>query len=226
MDFYLDSANLQEIRSASWFPIRGVTTNPTIVAKEKRAFLSLMEELIDLKLPQIHAQVLADNAEEMVEEAKMLIRLSPGTVIPKIPVTPAGIQAIWRLTQEGFRTTATGVFTVSQGLIAARSGAQYIAPYINRIDQVGQSGVDMACELKKALEAYNMPANILAASVKTPHQFKGLMAGGIHGVTVQADFLRKAVYHPLTEQAVDGFTQSWLKTFTSKALDASVITTE
>ena len=84
----------------------------------------------------------------------------------------------------------------------------------------------MACELKRVLETYNLPTSILAASVKTPHQFKGLIAGGIHGITVQADFLRKAVCHPLTDQAVDGFTQSWLKTFTSKALDASVVSEE
>lgn len=222
MDFYLDSANLDEICSVSWFPIRGVTTNPTIVAKENRPFLSLMEELIDLKLLQIHAQVLADTTEEMVEEAKMLIRLSPGTIIPKIPVTPAGIHAIWRLAQDGYKITATGVFTVGQGLAAAKSGAQYIAPYINRIDQTGQSGVSMACELKAALETYNLPATILAASVKTLYQLKGLIEGGIQGITVQADFLNQVVYHPLTEQAVEGFTQDWLKTFALRTLDAPV----
>jgi fructose-6-phosphate aldolase 2 len=220
MDIYIDSANVAEIKSALWFPIRGITTNPTIVARERKPFIALFQELLDLGLAEIHAQVLGTTAVEIVKEAEVLVDLAPDRIIPKIPVNPAGLGAIMELADQGYRTTATGIYTVAQGVLAARAGAKFLAPYINRIDGVGGSGCSVASQMKEALTQYNLPTQIIAASVKTTNQLQDLMVGGVDSVTITGEFLHQVVTHGETEQAIATFLKHWGKTYETLTLNS------
>ena len=219
MDIYIDSANVAEIESALWFPIRGITTNPTIVSRENRPFKELLQELVGLGLDEVHTQILGVTTEEIVAEAKMLVEIAPEQIIPKIPVNPAGLGAIKELSTQGYRTTATAIYTVAQGVLAARAGAHFLAPYVNRIDGLGGSGADVTCQMKWALEQYDLATKIIAASVKTAHQLQVLLEGGVDSVTITGGFLQEAVTHGETEQAIVTFRNNWKRVYKSLSLE-------
>ncbi|NMA60498.1 MAG: hypothetical protein GX956_01285 [Firmicutes bacterium] len=220
MDIYIDSANVGEIESALWFPIRGITTNPTIVSRENQAFKELLQELVGLGLDEVHTQVLGTTTPEIVVEAQMLVEIAPEQIIPKIPVNPAGLGAIKELSAEGYRTTATAIFTVSQGVLAARAGAHFLAPYVNRIDGLGGSGAEVTCQMKWALEQYDLPTKIIAASVKSAHQLQILLEGGVDSVTITGEFLHQVVTHGETEQAIATFLKNWGQTYETLDLNS------
>ena len=222
MEIYLDSANLEEIRSFLWFPLKGVTTNPTFVAKAGVPLFDLIDEILSLGIPELHCQVLGESTGQIVREGKMLAVRAPGKVFPKIPVSKGGIEAIRLLAQEGIKTTATAVYTVTQGLVAAKSGASFIAPYVNRLDAMEQSGVEMATELSMVLDHYGLDSQVLAASVKTTEQLKGLMLGGVHTATIGGDLLEQTIRHPLTDASIKQFADNWLSVFQSADVDAKL----
>lgn len=218
MDIYIDSANVEEIKASLWFPIRGITTNPTIVAKEKRPFRELLENLVSLGLPEIHTQILGLSTEEIVAEAKLLMGIAPKQIIPKIPVNSSGLGAIRILASEGYPSTATGIYTVSQGVLAARAGASFLAPYVNRIDRLGGSGAEVACQIKCALEQYDLPAQVIAASLKSSYQLQTLIEGGVDSITITGDFLTEVVTHGETEEAVRVFRSNWKSVYKDLSL--------
>lgn len=212
MQYLLDTANLEAIKKAyDLYPMEGVTTNPTIISKEDKAFLSILKDIRKIigEASMLHVQALGTTAEEMVKEAEYLEKTIGGSLYIKIPVIPEGIKAIKMLKQRGIKTTATAIFTAQQALMAAQAGACYVAPYVNRIDNIAGDGTIVVEEIVRLFELYNIDTKVLAASFKNVQQVHGVSLTGAHAVTVNSLILDKIIYHPLTDWSVDQFTNDW-----------------
>lgn len=215
MELYLDTSDVDAVRTlARIFPLAGVTTNPSIVAAGKR--------LPDALLPELHAalggqgrlfaQVLATDAETMVEEARRL-RAMVADLVVKVPVTAEGLAAIKQLRTEGIPTLGTAVYGAAQGLLAALAGAEYVAPYVNRVDAQGGDGIQTVVELQQLLSLHAPQTKILAASFKTPRQALDCLLAGCEAITLPLDIAQQLIAAPAVEAAVVTFGQDWLKAF-------------
>jgi len=215
MIYMLDTADINAIRKAvDLYPLAGVTTNPSIIAKENRP---LKEILLDIRecLGQdkmLHAQVMGKDADTMLKEAQALKALD-SNIIVKVPVTPQGIKAIKLLAQEGIRITATAILTPQQALLAAKAGAEFLAPYVNRLDNICSDGVDVAAEIVTLLNNYQLDAKVLGASFKNVQQVHKLALAGAHSVTVAPDVFDLLLTHPLTDSGVAGFVSDWERVY-------------
>ncbi|ACD23067.1 fructose-6-phosphate aldolase [Clostridium botulinum] len=212
MIYILDTANLQEIKRAyEFYPMEGVTTNPSIISKEKGDFIKILKNIRKIigNDSMLHAQVLSLKAEDMIEEAKYIAEQVGGNIYIKIPVTPEGIKAIKILSKEGYKITATAIFTAQQALIAAKAGAKFVAPYVNRIDNISGNGVEVVGEIIKLLEFNNLNTKVLAASFKNVQQVNDVALRGCQSVTVGSDIMDKLIEHPLTELSVKQFINDW-----------------
>ncbi|MBN1044109.1 MULTISPECIES: fructose-6-phosphate aldolase [unclassified Clostridium] len=212
MIYILDTANLQEIKRAyEFYPMEGVTTNPSIISKEKEDFIKTLKNIREIigNDSMLHAQVLSLKAEDMIEEAKYIAEQVGGNIYIKIPVTPEGIKAIKILSKEGYKITATAIFTAQQALIAAKAGAKFVAPYVNRIDNISGNGVEVVGEIIKLLEFNNLNTKVLAASFKNVQQVNDVALRGCQSVTVGSDIMDKLIEHPLTELSVKQFINDW-----------------
>lgn len=212
MLYLLDSANLEEIENAyTFFPMAGVTTNPTLIAKEKRDFFALLRDIRACigQAAMLHAQVLGDSAEEMLLDAQALQDNVGGNLFIKVPVTAHGYRAMKLLKQKGFQLTATAIFTPAQALLAATCGADYTAPYVNRIDTISGNGVSVVATMAQLFEQNTVATKILAASFKNVQQIHEVTLAGSQAVTLPADLLWKLSEHPLTESGVQGFKTDW-----------------
>ncbi len=215
MEFYLDSADLNAIeRLARFMPIQGVTTNPSIVAKGRKPLATVLPALRNIIGAKnvLFAQVLADNAEEMVKEAEQLQTLDPRLVV-KIPVTPEGLLAIKELKQRNIPTLGTAVYSPMQGLLAALAGASYVAPYVNRIDAQGGSGIKCVQELQQLLTLHAPHCQVLAASFKTPRQVLDCLLAGCTSVTLPIDVAEQLLRSPAVDAALVQFNQEWQEAF-------------
>lgn len=215
MQLILDTGNINEIKDLyTHLPIDGVTTNPSIVAKEGKPFKELIKEIDEVvgEDTPIHAQVLSTEYGEIVKEAKYISNLRKNMYV-KIPVTKDGLRAIKELKKLNINITATAIFTAHQGFLAAKAGADYVAPYVNRLDNISADGVGVVRDLVKIIDTYNMNTKVLAASFKNPQQVIDLMTHGVHSVTVPADICRAMMNHPLTDWSVDKFIEDWTKVF-------------
>ncbi len=192
------------------------------MAKEKKELFRLIEELLAACTGTVHVQTLGYSADEIVADAKRLAAVEPARIIPKIPVTQAGLAAVRQLSAEGIRTTVTGIVTVAQGLIAAKAGATYVAPYVNWVDNIERSGTEVVAELLTALEEYDFASKVLAASVKSARQFRELVAFGTHAVTMPPETYALVLEHPLTDQALQRFEESWRSAFAEYRLDSKL----
>jgi fructose-6-phosphate aldolase 2 len=212
MLFLLDTANVREIaRCFNLFPVAGVTTNPTLIAKEKRPFYDILMDIRNVigEETMLHAQVLGADAETMVAEANQLRdRLGAG-ILPKIPVTPQGMKAIRILAASGFSVTATAIVTPLQALVAARAGAAFTAPYVNRIDNIGGDGVGVVTNIARLFSVYGLATKILTASFKNVQQVQDVALAGAHTATLAPDLLDQIISHPLTDSGVAGFNADW-----------------
>jgi fructose-6-phosphate aldolase 2 len=212
MLFLLDTANVREIaRCFNLFPVAGVTTNPTLIAKEKRPFYDILMDIRNVigEETMLHAQVLGADAETMVAEANQLRdRLGAG-ILPKIPVTPQGMKAIRILAASGFSVTATAIATPLQALVAARAGAAFTAPYVNRIDNIGGDGVGVVTNIARLFSVYGLATKILTASFKNVQQVQDVALAGAHTATLAPDLLDQIISHPLTDSGVAGFNADW-----------------
>lgn len=220
MELILDTGNIKEIEDLYLhLPIDGVTTNPSIVSKEGKPLDQLIKEIDSIidEDTAIHAQVLSKDYEGIIEEAKYISSLR-NNIYVKIPVTKEGLRAIRDLKKQGLKITATAIFTAHQGFLAAKAGADYIAPYVNRIDNISADGVGVVRDLIKIIDVYNMNTKVLAASFKNTQQVISLMTSGIQSVTVPADICKAMINHPLTEWSVDKFIDDWEKTYNHSKL--------
>lgn len=211
MILMLDTANLDVIKSAvDLYPIEGVTTNPTIIAKEKRPLKKILLDIREVigNTRTLHAQVMGKDAETMLKEARALRAVDPDIII-KVPVTPQGIKAMKLIHAEGIRITATAILTPQQALMAAKAGAEFLAPYVNRLDNICGDGVAVATEMAQVIDNYNLNAKVLGASFKNVQQVHQLALAGIHAVTIAPDVFEQLLVHPLTESGVAGFTVDW-----------------
>ena len=221
MLYILDTADLNAIRHANeFYPIVGVTTNPSIIAKEKTDFVALLKAIREIIGPDkmLHVQTTATVAEEIVKEARMLKDLIGENFYVKIPIGEEGLKATMILSKEGIGVTMTAIFTPQQALLAAKAGADFVAPYVNRLDNVGSDGIKVVDEIVTQFELFDLPCQVLAASFKNVQQVQDAALCGCHSVTVAPDVLYNLVKHPLTDVAVDLFDKDWKAVYGEKSV--------
>jgi len=216
MLYLLDTADLAAIRRYyDLYPIAGVTTNPTIIAREKTEFLPRIREIRSIigEKAMLHVQVLSKVADKIVAEAEFLNEKIGGNLYIKIPVIPEGIKAMKILKEKGIKTTATAIFTPQQALMAAVAGAEFVAPYVNRLDNICADGVSVVREIVQLLGTYHLPAKVLAASFKSVEQVHKVSLCGGQAITASPEILDALLKHPLTEASVEQFVQDWEKVY-------------
>lgn len=207
MKLFIDTANVSEIREMAWL-VDGVTTNPSLVAKEKRPFRDIIAEICELVDGPVSAEVMGLKADEMVAEARTLAPIHDNIVI-KIPMTEAGMKAVTILTGEGIRTNVTLVFSANQALLAAKCGATYVSPFVGRIDDMGGDGMGLIAEIQECYQNYLFTTEILAASIRHPRHLLDAALLGADIATVPYDVLKKAFNHPLTDLGIARFLKDW-----------------
>jgi len=211
MELFLDTGDINEIRKyVEILVIEGVTTNPTIVSKTGKKLVELLKEISQIIGPDkfIHSQVLSRDYQGMIDEGEFIHKLHPNMYV-KIPVTIDGLKAIKELSNRGINTTATAVFTAHQALLAAKAGAGYIAPYVNRLDNISSDGVGVVKQIVNIIEKHKLNSKVLAASFKNSQQVIEIIEHGVHSVTVPTDVLENMIKHPLTSNSVDQFIDDW-----------------
>lgn len=215
MELYLDTADISAVKRLSRIlPLQGVTTNPSIVAKARTSLWEVLPALRDALGGEgkLFAQVLASQAEQMVEEAELLHSRVPGLVV-KVPVTAEGLAAIKILRTRKIPTLGTAVYGAGQGLLSALAGAEYVAPYVNRLDAQGGDGIEMVTQLQKLLTLHAPQAKVLAASFKTPRQALDCLLAGCQSITIPLDVAEQFVSAPAVQAAVIKFEEDWQGAF-------------
>lgn len=219
MKYLLDTANVEEIRKAyESYPIEGVTTNPTIISKEKTDYAELLKQIREIvgKDGMFHIQTTQIETDSIIKEAIALKEYINGNFYIKIPVIESGIKAIQILKKMGFNVTATAIFTQQQALIAARAGADFVAPYVNRLDNISSDGVGVVADITNLMKNYHLPTQVLAASFKNVEQVHKISLVGTHAVTIQPELLNSLIYHPLTDSAIIDFSRDWRECYGKK----------
>ena len=207
MKLFIDTANVSEIRELAWL-VDGVTTNPTLVAREKRPFREVIVEICGIVEGPVSAEVTAPDADGMTSEARDLAAIHDNVVV-KIPMTEAGMEATTRLSGEGIRTNVTLVFSANQALLAAKCGATFVSPFVGRIDDVGGDGMGLIGEILAVYANYAFPTEVLVASVRHPRHVVEAATLGADVATVPYPVLKKLFDHPLTEAGVERFLKDW-----------------
>lgn len=207
MKLFIDTANVSEIREMAWL-VDGVTTNPSLVAREKRPFRDIIAEICETIDGPVSAEVMGLETDEMVAEARTLAPIHDNIVI-KIPMTEAGMKAVTILTREGIRTNVTLVFSANQALLAAKCGATYVSPFVGRIDDMGGDGMGLVAEIQECYQNYLFTTEILAASIRHPRHLLDAALLGADIATVPYDVLKKAFNHPLTDLGIARFLKDW-----------------
>ena len=208
----IDTANLAEIEKAlKALPLVGVTTCPTIIVKEKRNVFDILKDIRKLigDNMMLHAQVMADTPNGILRDAVALRSQISGDFYVKVPVTLAGFQAMPLLCKEGIAFTATTIHSAAQAILAAEHGASFLAPYINRIDNLDASGAELVRQVADYLKMHNLPAKILAASFRNVRQITDVLLAGAHTVTLSPDLAWKMTEHPMTDLSVKTFRDAW-----------------
>lgn len=211
MEFFLDTANIDEIKRIIRLGlVDGITTNPTIIAKENRDFEEVIKEICSLVAGPVSAEVIGLTVSEMVKEAREVATWAPNVVV-KIPMTEAGIEAVHILSKEGIKTNVTLIFSVAQGLMAAKAGATYISPFVGRIDDMGEDGIVLIQKLKQALNNYHYESKIITASIRTIGHLEKAAISGADIATIPGTLLPKLWEHPLTDKGIKQFLDDWKK---------------
>lgn len=209
MKFFLDTGNIEEIkRIAKLGLVDGVTTNPTLIAKEGRPFKDIIKEICDVVDGPVSAEVIGLTVEEMVKEAEELASWAPNVVI-KLPMTEAGLEATNALYKRGIKTNVTLIFSAAQGLMAAKAGATYISPFVGRLDDIGTEGMALIRDLKAILVNYGLESEIIAASIRNIDHVEKAAIAGSHIATIPGSLLPKLWKHPLTDKGIEQFLADW-----------------
>lgn len=211
MKIFLDSANLESIKMYNDIGILdGVTTNPSLLSKEKGDPRKVMNEIVRIVKGPVNLEVIGTDYEVMIEEAHRLKKYGENVVV-KIPMIPAGLRAVKRLAQEGISTNVTLIFSSNQAILAAKSGASYVSPFIGRLDDNGQDGMSIVREIIQIFANYKFETEILVASIRHPIHVVEAGKCGADIVTLPPEILQKMFTHPLTEKGLNGFLSDWNK---------------
>ena len=213
MKFFLDTANLNEIRSGVELGlVDGITTNPTLIAKEGRAIEDQIRAICDLVDGDISAEVVSVEAKQMIPEGRKLAKIHPNVVV-KVPLIPEGLKATKALSSDGIRVNVTLCFSAVQALMAAKAGAYIISPFIGRLDDIASNGMDLIRNIAKIYQNYGFPTQILAASIRGPmHVLESALAGA-HIATMPIKVLQSLFSHPLTDKGLAAFLADYRKAF-------------
>lgn len=218
MKFFIDTANLEDIKKAYKLGVlAGVTTNPSLVAKEGIKFEDRIAEICQAvpKVESVSAEVTPDavTAEEMIAQAEELIKINGGDekVTIKLPMTLAGLEACRYLTEKGVKTNVTLIFTVNQALLAARAGATYVSPFLGRLDDISEDGVLLVAKIAELFNVHQLDTQIIAASVRHPDHVTRVAMAGAHIATIPYKVIEQLAMHPLTDQGIEKFAADWAK---------------
>ena len=221
MIYILDTADLAAIKHCNeFYPLSGVTTNPSIIAKEKGDFWQILKEIRGVigNDKMLHVQTVQTTAKKMVEEAKLIKEKIGGDIYIKIPIGEEGLKAVPMIKNLGIGVTMTAIFTPAQALMAAKAGADFVAPYVNRLDNILGDGTNVVAEIVQQFEIYGLDCKVLAASFKNAEQVHRCALCGCHSVTVSADVLKSLITHPITDAAVEGFERDWKGVYGDKTI--------
>lgn len=211
MKIFLDSANLESIKMYNDMGVLdGVTTNPSLLSKEKGDPRKVMNDIVRMVKGPVNLEVIGTDYEVMIEEAHRLKKYGENVVV-KIPMIPAGLRAVKRLAQEGISTNVTLIFSSNQAILAAKSGASYVSPFIGRLDDNGQDGMSIVREITQIFANYKFETEILVASIRHPIHVIEAGKCGADIVTLPPEILQKMFTHPLTDKGLNGFLSDWNK---------------
>lgn len=209
MKLFIDTANIDEIKEVNeWGVICGVTTNPSLIAKEGRDFKEVIEEITNIVDGPISAEVISLEKEGMVKEARDLAKIHPNIVI-KIPMTKKGLKAVKILSREGIKTNVTLVFSPNQALLAAKAGATYVSPFIGRLDDIGNEGMNIIYDIVQIFDIHDIDTEIIAASIRHPIHVTEAAKAGAHIATVPYKVFLQMLNHPLTNIGIERFLKDW-----------------
>ena|SRR3989338_9806566 len=213
MKLFIDSGNVEEIKKAyALGVIDGVTTNPSLIAKEGRDFMVVLKEIIEIfenrKDVSISAEVTSTEVQGMLAEARPLAKLHPSITI-KVPITPSGIKALKEMFKLGYKTNATLCFSASQALLAAKAGATYVSPFLGRLDDIGENSQKLLKEIRSIYDIYELETQILAASIRSHRQVIDCALVGADAVTMPYKIFEQLFQHPQTDQGLKKFLADW-----------------
>lgn len=211
MKIFIDTANLEQIKEInSWGILDGVTTNPTLIAKEGCEFKSRVEDICKVVDGPISAEALSMDAEGMIKEARELSKMHKNIIV-KIPMTDEGLKAVKVLSKEGVKTNVTLVFSPNQALLAAKAGATYASPFVGRLDDISHDGMDLVRDIVTIYKNYGYKTQVIAASIRHPVHVTEAALAGAHIATVPYDVLKKMIKHNLTDEGIQKFLKDWEK---------------
>ena len=213
MKFFLDTANVEYIKEVNEMGvISGVTTNPSLVAKEGRDFNEVIKEITEIVDGPISGEVVSEDAEGMIKEGREIAKIHKNMIV-KIPMTGEGLKATKVLASEGIKTNVTLIFSATQALLAANAGATYVSPFLGRIDDVSMVGMDLVRDIAEIFEIHGIDTEIIAASVRNPIHVIEAAKAGADIATVPYNLVMQMVKHPLTDQGLEKFKADWSATF-------------
>lgn len=213
MKLFIDTANIEEIREiAELGVICGVTTNPSLIAKEGRDIVSAMKEITEIVDGPISAEVIALECDEMVREAEELVKIHKNIVI-KLPMCKEGLKAVKVLSQKGIKTNVTLIFSSVQALMAARAGATYVSPFVGRLDDIGTVGIDLISQISEMFQIHNIQTEIISASIRHPMHVHESALAGAHIATIPYKLYNQMFNHPLTTSGIEKFVKDYEAAF-------------
>jgi len=209
MKLFIDTANVDEIREVNqWGVLSGVTTNPSLIAKEGRDFKEVIKEIASIVDGPISAEVISLDKEGMLKEARELAKIHKNIVI-KIPMTIEGLKAVNVLSEEGIKTNVTLVFSPNQALLAAKAGASYVSPFIGRIDDIGYEGTSIVQDIVHIFGIHGIYTEVIAASIRNPYHVMAAAKAGAHIATIPYNVFKQMVNNPLTDIGIEKFLKDW-----------------
>lgn len=211
MKIFIDTANVEEIRKAAALGVLdGVTTNPSLIAKEGRDLKEVIEEICSIVDGPISAEVISLESNKMVEEARELIKLHKNVVI-KIPMCAEGLKAVSILSKEGIKTNVTLIFSAQQALLAAKAGASFVSPFLGRLDDIGNGGIQIVADIAQIFDYYGIETEIISASVRHPIHVLDCAKAGSHIATIPYKVIVQMISHPLTDAGIEKFLEDYSK---------------
>lgn len=209
MKYFIDTANIDEIRKIHDLGIlSGVTTNPSLVAKEGKVFEDVLREILEIVDGPVNAEVISLEADGMVEEGRKLSKIHENIIV-KVPMTAEGLKAVSRLHKEGIKTNVTLIFTSAQALAAARAGASYVSPFVGRLDDIGLDGIALVEEIIYIFDNYGIETEVISASIRNKVHLQRSAVAGAHIATVPYKVLMESLTHPLTDAGIEKFLKDW-----------------